>query len=51
MQHIHLVQVSQCGSNLLGCQQNTAQVWLGHGAGFDWGRSEPALLNSILQPH
>ena len=51
MQHINLMQVSQRSSNLLGCQQNTGQVWLSHWDGFDWGRSEPALLDSILQSH
>ena len=50
MQHIKLVQVCQRSCNLLGCQQDTAQVWLSHRGGFEGGRPEPALLNSILQP-
>lgn len=49
MQHIKLVQVCQRSCNLLGCQQDTAQVWLSNGAGFDGGGPEPALLDSILQ--
>ena len=49
MQHIKLMQISQGGSNLLGCQQNIDQVWLSHWGGLDGGRSEPALLNTVLQ--
>lgn len=49
MQHIQPVQVCQGISNLLGCQENAAQVRRRHRGCFDRGLSEPALLDAVLQ--